>query len=53
MELSRPLPWKDFYFDLQNDLKLEPTVKYVIFQDNSNSWRVQAIPVALGSFVCQ
>jgi uncharacterized UPF0160 family protein len=28
-------------------------VKFVLFSDSNGSWRVQAVPVAVGSFICR
>ncbi|XP_011310450.1 UPF0160 protein C27H6.8 [Fopius arisanus] len=51
LELPKAVPWKDIYFELEKTSPIDPLPKYVIFQDNS--WRVQAIPVGLGSFICR
>ncbi|XP_015123072.1 UPF0160 protein C27H6.8 [Diachasma alloeum] len=51
LELPKPVPWKDIYFELEKSMIIDPSVKYVIFQDNN--WRVQAVPVALGSYTCR
>ncbi|XP_034948921.1 UPF0160 protein C27H6.8 [Chelonus insularis] len=51
MELIKAAPWKEFLFEFEKAMKIEPTIKYVIF--NANNWRVQAIPIAMGSFVCR
>ncbi|XP_067007428.1 MYG1 protein [Anabrus simplex] len=45
-------PWKEHYFELEKEMKLEPTVKFVLFEDRG-TWRVQAVPVGVGSFVCR
>jgi len=33
-------------------MNVSPSIKYAIFEDN-DSYRVQCMPVALGSFVCR
>ncbi|KAF8321993.1 metal-dependent protein hydrolase [Cantharellus anzutake] len=46
-------PWKEHLFDLEEDQSLSPADKpyYVIYPDEiAGSWRVQAVPVAPGSF---
>ncbi|XP_057319676.1 MYG1 protein C27H6.8 [Microplitis mediator] len=48
-ELQTSVPWKDSFFELEKLLNVSPPIKYVIFKDNS--WRVQCVPVSLGSFV--
>lgn len=51
MELKQPCPWTEHMYNLEKELKIDPIIKYVIFQDSS--YRVQAVPVQLGSFVCR
>lgn len=36
-------PWKEHLFELEQDLKIEPPIKFVIYTDQSNKWRVQVI----------
>ena len=43
-------PWKDHLFNLEEELKLSPSIKYVLFSDKNGKWRVQCVPQALGSF---
>jgi len=51
MVLERFCPWKDHLFTLESLQKIEPCIKYVLFQDSSNgSWRIQAVPVDSSSF---
>ncbi|XP_043481688.1 MYG1 exonuclease isoform X1 [Leptopilina heterotoma] len=51
MELKQPCPWTEHMFALEKELKIDPIIKYVIFQDNS--YRIQAVPLEMGSFVCR
>ncbi|XP_069361948.1 MYG1 exonuclease isoform X2 [Maniola hyperantus] len=44
-------PWKEHLFDLEEELGISGEIKYVIFKDKPNSWRVQAVPVKPTSFV--
>jgi len=43
-------PWKEHLFDIEEDIQLEPTIKFVLYQDQSQNWRVQCVPKRLGSF---
>ncbi|THU74321.1 hypothetical protein C4D60_Mb04t32130 [Musa balbisiana] len=51
MVLDRFCPWKLHLFELEKELKIDPLIKYVIFQDErSKSWRVQAVAVSPDMF---
>ncbi|XP_064602553.1 MYG1 exonuclease-like [Liolophura sinensis] len=43
-------PWKDHLFSLETELFVDPLVKFVLYPDSNNKWRVQCVPVRLGSF---
>jgi uncharacterized UPF0160 family protein len=44
-------PWKSHLFDLEKELNIEENqIKYVLYEDNSNSFRVQCVPVSENSF---
>lgn len=43
-------PWKDHLFDIEDELGIQGELTYVIFSDHNNSYRVQCVPVNLGSF---
>ncbi|XP_048731571.2 MYG1 exonuclease-like [Ostrea edulis] len=43
-------PWKDHLFNLEAELNINPPIKYVLYTDNNNKWRVQCVPEAVGSF---
>lgn len=51
LELTTYCPWKEHYFSLEEELgnDLSPKIAYVIYQD-SNSWRIQCMPISPGSF---
>ena len=34
-------PWKEHLFELEKDLKIEVPIKFVIYTDQNNKWRVQ------------
>ncbi|KAI3517753.1 hypothetical protein L1887_16972 [Cichorium endivia] len=51
MLLTRSCPWKLHIFDLEVDMKIDPVIKYVIYQDDrNNKWRVQAVAVSPDKF---
>ncbi|KAM7259657.1 hypothetical protein ACFE04_015398 [Oxalis oulophora] len=51
MILNRFCPWKLHLFELEQELKSNPTVKYVLYQDDrSKQWRIQAVSVSPDSF---
>ncbi|RLM85225.1 hypothetical protein C2845_PM04G19180 [Panicum miliaceum] len=51
MVLDRFCPWKLHLFELEEELKIDPLTKYVLYQDvRSQSWRVQAVSVAPDRF---
>ncbi|VVA97838.1 unnamed protein product [Arabis nemorensis] len=51
MELKKFCPWKLHLFELEQEMKIEPLIKYVIYQDErGNQWRVQAVAVAPDRF---
>ena len=43
-------PWRDHLFNLEEELKIEPSIKYVLYTDNNGKWRIQCVPIRLGSF---
>ncbi|GLH06119.1 UPF0160 protein MYG1, mitochondrial [Gryllus bimaculatus] len=45
-------PWKEHLFDLEAETKIDPNIKFVLFCDRG-VWRVQAVPVAVGSYICR
>ncbi|KAI3818042.1 hypothetical protein L1987_11844 [Smallanthus sonchifolius] len=51
MLLTRSCPWKLHIFDLEVEMKIDPVLKYVIYQDDRNNrWRVQAVAVSPDKF---
>lgn len=50
---GKACPWKEHLFQLEKELNLEPNVKFVLFSDSRGIWRVQAVPIAVGSFICR
>ncbi|KAL0868295.1 hypothetical protein ABMA27_007825 [Loxostege sticticalis] len=51
MEFEERFPWKEHFFELEAEMAIEPKIKYVIFNDKPNSWRVQAVPEYASSFI--
>ncbi|CAH0596476.1 unnamed protein product [Chrysodeixis includens] len=51
VEFKERFPWKEHLFDLEEEMEIGHEVKYVLFNDKPNSWRVQAVPVNPTSFV--
>ncbi|CAL1546705.1 unnamed protein product [Lymnaea stagnalis] len=43
-------PWKDHLFTLEQEENISPNILYVLYTDQNNSWRVQCVPLSLGSF---
>ncbi|XP_031574301.1 UPF0160 protein MYG1, mitochondrial-like [Actinia tenebrosa] len=43
-------PWKDHLFELEKHLEVKKPIKFVIYPDNSEKWRVQCVPVRSQSF---
>ncbi|KAK9665207.1 hypothetical protein RND81_14G097600 [Saponaria officinalis] len=51
MVLKKFCPWKLHIFELEEEMKVEPSVKYVIYEDDRRtSWRVQAVAVGPDRF---
>ncbi|XP_047267946.1 MYG1 exonuclease isoform X2 [Capsicum annuum] len=48
---SEFLDWKLHLFELEEEMKIDPPIKYVLYQDDrSKGWRVQAVAVAPDRF---
>ncbi|XP_058869378.1 MYG1 exonuclease [Acipenser ruthenus] len=43
-------PWKEHLFNLEQELGIEPTVKFVLYPDQSGQWRVQCVPAGPHTF---
>ncbi|XP_055834724.1 uncharacterized protein LOC129903244 [Solanum dulcamara] len=44
-------PWKLHLFELEEEMKIDPPIKYVLYEDDrSKGWRVQAVAVAPDRF---
>jgi uncharacterized UPF0160 family protein len=47
---SGGLPWKGHLYDLEKIHKVDPLIKFVLYQDVSGMWRVQAVTVEGSAF---
>ncbi|XP_015896321.3 uncharacterized protein LOC107430054 [Ziziphus jujuba] len=51
MVLTKFCPWKLHLFELEEEMKIDPLIKYVLYQDErSKQWRVQAVAVSPDRF---
>ena len=48
--LPRFCPWQAHLFAIEEKNGNAGTVKYALYQDSRGAWRIQAVPVAEGSF---
>ncbi|XP_063907919.1 MYG1 protein [Zophobas morio] len=53
MILQERCPWKEHLMALEEEMGIQDQLKFVIFHDKSDSWRVQGIPIQPDSFVCR
>ncbi|XP_073973730.1 MYG1 exonuclease [Rhodnius prolixus] len=51
IHLSQNCPWKGHFFDLEKELNLPPTIKFVLFDGGQGMWRVQAVSLDEDSFL--
>ncbi|KAI4357620.1 hypothetical protein L6164_001557 [Bauhinia variegata] len=51
MVLTKFCPWKLHLFELEEEMKIDPPIKYVLYQDErGRQWRVQAVGIAPDRF---
>jgi len=50
VRLDQYTVWKSHLLELEKELKVEPSIKYVLYADESKQWRIQAVPVDHDSF---
>ncbi|XP_033751953.1 UPF0160 protein MYG1, mitochondrial-like isoform X2 [Pecten maximus] len=43
-------PWKDHLFNIEEEMCLSAKLKYVLYTDSSQKWRIQCVPLKIGSF---
>ncbi|CAH2054119.1 unnamed protein product, partial [Iphiclides podalirius] len=51
VEFMERFPWKEHLFELEKEMKIDGEIKYALFKDKPNSWRVQGVPVNPVSFI--
>ncbi|RZC33531.1 UPF0160 protein [Asbolus verrucosus] len=51
--LEERCPWKDHLQALEEEMGIKDEIKFIIYHDKANSWRVQGIPTQPDSFVCR
>lgn len=48
--LKQYCPWHAHLFDLEDEAGCKGAIKYVLYDDGKGAWRLQAVPVEVGSF---
>ncbi|CCH59625.1 hypothetical protein TBLA_0B08090 [Henningerozyma blattae CBS 6284] len=48
--LEQFCPWKEHLYEVEKEFDCEGKIKFVLFKDSSNTWRVSTVPVSSGSF---
>ncbi|XP_018579368.1 UPF0160 protein isoform X2 [Anoplophora glabripennis] len=51
--LTERCPWKDHLQSLEEEMGISGEIKFCIFHDKGDSWRVQGIPIQPDSFICR
>ncbi|KAK7282537.1 hypothetical protein RIF29_11402 [Crotalaria pallida] len=47
IKLNRPCPWKLHIHELEEEMKINPSIKYVLYPDDrSEKWRLQAVAIS-------
>lgn len=47
IKLNRSCPWKLHIHELEEEMKINPSIKYVLYQDDrSEKWRIQAVAIS-------
>ncbi|WJX34298.1 hypothetical protein P8452_22424 [Trifolium repens] len=51
IKLNRSCPWKFHIHELEDEMKINPSIKYVLYQDDrSENWRLQAVAISPARF---
>ncbi|CAJ1974440.1 unnamed protein product [Sphenostylis stenocarpa] len=51
IKLSRSCPWKLHIHELEEEMKISPSIKYVLYPDDRNEkWRLQAVAISPARF---
>ena len=53
IKLNKHCPWIDHLLSLEEEMGIQGEIKFAIFFDAINSWRVQSIPIEPDSFLCR
>ncbi|KRT84162.1 hypothetical protein AMK59_134, partial [Oryctes borbonicus] len=53
VKLNDRCPWKNHLVALENELGISGEIKFIIFHDSSDTWRIQGIPIQPDSFICR
>ncbi|XP_035681585.1 MYG1 exonuclease-like [Branchiostoma floridae] len=48
--MEQVCPWKEHLFELEQEMQVEPSIKYVLYADQNGNWRVQCVPMETQSF---
>ncbi|AMD22229.1 HGL111Cp [Eremothecium sinecaudum] len=48
--LERFCPWKQHLYQVERELGIQDTIKFVVFKDSAGTWRVSTVPVSSSSF---
>ena len=43
-------PWKEHLFALEEELKVDTPIKFLLYPDQNGQWRVQCVPAGLSTF---
>ncbi|KAH3898787.1 Myg1p SCDLUD_005123 [Saccharomycodes ludwigii] len=50
IKFTQFVPWKEHLHAIEKELGIENQIKFVLFPDNSGSWRVSTVTISPGSF---
>lgn len=50
LKLAQYTVWKKHLLQIEEEQKISPSIKYVLYEDSSKAWRVQAVPINSSSF---
>ena len=50
LKLPEVIPWKDHLFDLEEEIRKEGSVLYVLFEDSVGDWKIMAVPESRNGF---
>lgn len=50
MFMDRYAPWKDYVFEIEEELNLKGKLKFMISQDQRKLWKIQTMSATQGSF---